>query len=347
MTNPRLYSYTEITEPRPDPVYAIESFIMERSVNLFYGYPGSLKSLLALDVSFALATGKYFLPAMPGSGHTNNGLRAIKVPVLWIDFDNGIDVSFERESAMGKSYGATAVTPFYHISMPDWKGVNPKSILEMISYLKETGINPKVIVIDTLLRFASVKDENSSEMDTVMKAMRYISEQLQAVIILISHSNKYNNGRPGNGLRGHSSIEGGVDSLFMVKREGNSDIITIEHQKARRKPLDPFCARWTYEHKAGNNDILDQARFYFEPYVSKENSKEVKQAQREIDILKTLAENGGLAKANIADSIHMNRNACYEILQKLEQESAILSKRNPINKAWTVYEITDLGRKLI
>jgi hypothetical protein len=348
MANPMIYSYAQIKEPRPPISYAIDKLLPENSVSIFYGYPGSGKSLICLDMMMAIATGKNFLPARPNSKVSYTGYKVLGSPVLWVDFDQGLDISFEREEAIGKSYQATDITPFFHVSMPDWKGSNTKSVDEMISHIKSLGgIAPRVICIDTLLRFAGVPDENSSIMDQVMKSLRRIAEELHAAVIVISHSNKVNIGRAGNALRGHSSIEGGVDSVFRVSRDGNSDIIEIEQQKARRNPIDPFSARFTFEHKPGT-DELEEARFYFEPVVTGSSPKQAKQKDIEETILNVLADSGQkMGTSKLYAEVKGNHAEYYRALKKLVNDLAVTKWPNLINKSWTEYEITALGRGLI
>ena len=350
VATPRIYSFQDICAPRPPVEYAIDEILPMKSVSVFYGYPGSLKSFLVLDMLMAVATGNNFLPSMPNSQDTSPGYGVEKSSVLWIDFDNGTDVSFDREEAVGRCYGANLTTSFYHISLPEWKGINKKSIDSMIDLIKSIGSEtPRVICFDTLLRFSGVQDENSSEMDQLMKSLRRIAEELSAAVIVISHSNKTNNGRAGNALRGHSSIEGGVDSVFRVSRDAQSDVIDIEQQKARRHTVKPFSARFTYKTK-GNSRELEEARFY--SVSGSGNVSATKQTNKQNDleqlILETL-ENAGqkMSKNQICNSIKRRRTDIYQTLEKLERDLAVEKTNHPTNNTWFLYEITDLGRTLL
>lgn len=258
-------SYSDVLTPRPRIGYLVDKILPSGSVSIWYGYPGSLKSNLVLDMAMAIATGKNWLPGMPNSTSKFPGYKVVKVPILWLDIDNGEDVVEERMRAFGSVYGASALTDFYYMPYPDIRAISDRAMVDLTDYLQQfllsKSIGYPLIVLDTLLRAAKVKDENSSEMDTVMRNLRKMSEVLKATMTLISHSNKVNNGRAGNALRGHSSIEGGVDSVFRVSRENNSDIVEVTNEKARRKPVDPFSARWTYTADPVSDELLS-ARFY-------------------------------------------------------------------------------------
>ena len=213
-----------------------------------------------MDLCFAVATGKPWLPSMPPD-KACAGQNTVQTPVIWIDIDNGEDVVEERMRAFGSVYGADASTPFFYMPYPDIRAINSKYMTDLTQFIAKTGLVKPLIVMDTLLRAARVKDENSSEMDTVMYNIRKLAEDLKATLALISHSNKVNTGRAGNSLRGHSSIEGGVDAVFRVSRDGNSDIIEVTNEKSRRKPVDAFAARWTYDADPVSDELI-QARFY-------------------------------------------------------------------------------------
>lgn len=254
-------SYADALIPKPRIGYLVDRVLQAGSISIWYGYPGSLKSNLVLDMAMAIATGKPWLPSMPGAPTTVLGYDVVQTPVIWIDMDNGEDVIEERIKAFGTVYGADGGTSFFYMPYPNIRAISSKSMLDLTDFIAQTGLVRPFIVLDTLLRAAKVKDENSSEMDTVMYNIHKMAEDLKATLAMVSHSNKVNSGRAGNALRGHSSIEGGVDYVFRVKREGNADTVDIENEKARRKPIEPFSARWTYDADP-ISDELTQARFY-------------------------------------------------------------------------------------
>ena len=163
---------------------------------------------------------------------------------------------------------------------------------------------------------------------------------------MISHSTKATAERAGNALRGHSSIEGGVDAQFRVNGEPNSDIVEIEPQKARRNPVDPINLRWTYQNDSDNH--LTEARFYHEPYIAKTTQANVKKhAQNERiekDILTALDKLGPMSKNKITKQVRGSREKVCEIIDDLENALAI--KITPDGRALKC-EITTIGRGLL
>ena len=57
----------EAREPRPPTEYIIDKFLETHSLNIIYGAPGSLKSMIALDMALAVAGGQAWMPGLfPG-----------------------------------------------------------------------------------------------------------------------------------------------------------------------------------------------------------------------------------------------------------------------------------------
>lgn len=341
-------SYAEMLKPRSKPIYLIDRLITERTINIFYGYPGSKKSLAVADMCMAIVSGENFLPSMPGAKAIYPGHKTKKGAVLWMDYENGEDLSYERFTAFGRNYKVSPGVNFFYACLPKLSTVDNRSIALLINEIKAFPVIPSVIVIDTLLRFAKVKDENSSEMDRVMAAARKLVDELQVTIFLISHSNKVLGTRAGNALRGHSSIEGGADSVFRVNSDKSTDMIEIVNEKARRNPIEPFSARWTYTSDPLNCDQLVEARLYYEPYQSKNSmaaqKKQAAQDALEKRILKTLDKLGPTSKNNLCKEVGGNRTAALSALDSLEDALAITI--TPSGQS-LLCSITSIGRRMV
>ena len=149
---------------------------------------------------------------------------------------------------------------------------------------------------------------------------------------VISHSRKENTGRAGNGLRGHSSIEGGLDSVFCVSREDNSDIIQINNQKARRKPTEPFSARFTYTPDPVSDELVE-ARFYHEATnrMSKAQINLLNVCQTIIDTLKT---NGKSNTSTLFTLVGGNRKTFDKALEKCVDDGQVIKTSGAKNASF-------------
>jgi hypothetical protein len=110
-------------------------------------------------------------------------------------------------------------------------------------------------------------DENAADMAGVMAALRWVAETTGAALVVIHHQRKGTVGgkqRNGDSLRGHSSIEAALDLALRVERDADdSNLLSIEATKARGVSVEPFGARFSFNHKPTTHD-LETACFFGE-----------------------------------------------------------------------------------
>ncbi len=246
---------------RPPRRYVVSGLIEIPSLNIIYGPPAALKSMLVAELAIDTAGGCKWLEPMPGcAGKT---FEVAQCPAMWCDFDNGQRRTHEHFEAIARARQIPADAPFSYYVMPSpWLDVSqPDSINALAVRVQAEGA--KLLVIDNLGVICGSADENSPEIAHALSNLRAIAENMDTAIILIHHQRKSTGlkTRLGDSLRGHSSIEASLDLALLVEREDGSDIITLRATKTRGAPIKPVGARFTYTHKPGT-DELEQARFY-------------------------------------------------------------------------------------
>ena len=265
----QLWGADKAFKPREPRKHYLARIIVERKLSVFYGQPGSLKSMLVMDALMAIALGKMWLPPLPNAGPGSRGVATVRAPVLWVDFDNGEDTSDERVEALLRGHGAEdpALTARYwfYVSMPKpWLSASSRdSVNELAELVKQHGI--KVVAIDNLGTVSLGVDENTSAMTEVMSNLRWLAESTGAAVVVIHHERKGNGatgGKAGEALRGHSSINAALDLALLVEREGVSDVVTFRSTKTRGIKVTSLTAHWTYDHKPGTEGELLRGRFY-------------------------------------------------------------------------------------
>lgn len=265
----QLWGADKAFKPREPRKHYLARIIVERKLSVFYGQPGSLKSMLVMDALMAIALGEMWLPPLPNAGPGSRGVATVRAPVLWVDFDNGEDTSDERVEALLRGHGAEdpALTAGYwfYVSMPKpWLSASSRdSVNELAELVKQHGI--KVVAIDNLGTVSLGIDENTSAMTAVMSNLRWLAESTGAAVVVIHHERKGNGttgGKAGEALRGHSSINAALDLALLVEREGVSDVVTFRSTKTRGVAVTSLTAHWTYEHKRGTEGELLEGRFY-------------------------------------------------------------------------------------
>lgn len=285
--------------PRPPQAWAIDDLIKLPSLNAFYGNPGDLKTMLLMDMALCIAAGHPFLleaPWQPG-GRT---FAVNPYPVLWLDFDNGEEMTHERFEALARARGIDPALPNLHyVSMPSpWLVLgDPKSIGHLTHQIKNFAA--RAVFIDNLGTTKGGAKENTDEMIPVMSNLRQMVNETKTATTFVHHETKSGalTARRGDSLRGHSSIEAAIDLALLVEREPGSDLVTIQSTKTRGVDVAPFSAVWTYTHKPGTSE-LETAIFYGMPCENKKSPQAIEAAIRE-----ALAD-GPMLKTKLAKEVH-------------------------------------------
>lgn len=248
---------------RPPIAYVVDGLIAEGTVNIVFGSPGCLKSMLVNDLIMCIASGEPWLGPLPGKTDCTP-LQTRQCAVSWIDVDNGTRRTDERMEAIGRAHGISSNAPVYYLSIPVPAIIasDENTMDALANDLRLLGI--KVIVLDNLGTIKGMAKENTDEMVPVMANIRRLAEKTGAAVILLHHQRKAQPGastRDGDSVRGHSSIEASIDLALRVDREPDSATITVRATKVRGADVPPFAAMFTYEWKEGTKD-LDRARFW-------------------------------------------------------------------------------------
>lgn len=242
-------------QERPPTEYIVDKFFATETVNIVYGAPGVMKSMILADVAAHVVAGTPWLPPM--------SISVKQAPVLWVDMDNGTRRTDERFDAIGRAAGLGQDAPLYYVSMP-----TPPMLatdLESVIILIDTilACRAEMVIIDNLGLITGDVEENSARMATVMGTLRIVAERTRAAVILIHHQRKgaaQPGGRVGDALRGHSSIEAAIDLALHVVREADSSELSIRSTKTRGVDVPPVLARFSFEHRPGTSDL---ARAWF------------------------------------------------------------------------------------
>lgn len=246
--------------PREPVKYILGGIFREKSLNIVYGPPGDLKSMLLQDLAVCVSMGKQWLEVAKWQ-KGGSPIPTVQSPVIWLDQDMGIDEVFTRFAALGKAHKAPPDIPLkvYSFQNPPFDANDPASIAMLATRVNDA----KLIVIDNLGTISGGIEENASGMRLTMSNLRLLAETTGAAVVLIHHQRKSNGAigsRAGDALRGHSSIEAALDLALQVDREPYSDQITVKSTKSRSREVAPFTAYFTYTTDSAGD--LAAAQFY-------------------------------------------------------------------------------------
>jgi hypothetical protein len=317
----QIFTLADAFAPREPLVWIVDEMISAGSLNIFYGAPGTLKSLLLADMAVCVASGQRWLTAPDGSG----GMTTAPAAVMWLDFDNGQRRTHERFAALARSHKLNNATPIYYVSMPDPTLVtsDTDSIRALAARILDRNIG--LVIIDNLGVIIGDADENSPDMHQPMAGLRWLAETGPAVIVV--HHQRKSNGlttRKGEGLRGHSSIEGKLDLSIEISREDN--LVTVSPAKERGPKVKEFSATFAYENDS--NHELVTARFWPVDVQAEEKQDAQNLRQTIIEIVRN-SPTGSLSANAIFEVIGGNRNRLLDVLRQMNLEKQLSKKPNP------------------
>jgi len=309
--------------PRPPRQYLAGGLLPLPSLAALFGPPGSLKTMLLMDLAICVSAGLPWLEPLPGE--VGSGRSGPAVPVLWLDSDNGLDRVERRLAALGRGHAApdSALLAYLSFPVPPFVAHDPAAVQTVIDAALRR--EARLIVLDNLGTVSGGADENSSDMIAVMSGLRRIAEETGAAVVIVHHRNKAGSARrAGDALRGHTSIEAALDLALQVERDEEGDAITIRSTKTRDACVEPFAALWTCDlDDAGE---LASARFF--GLGRPENEALTKADQASLCILTDLRD--GMSQSQIVkmvkDQAGVGRNTTLAALKRLTGQGKLTAQ---------------------
>jgi len=300
----QIFTLSDAYQERPPLKYYVDGVFHEASLNLVFGAPGSLKSMLLADMAANVTMGKPWLSPLPTvESQGGRSFQTVQTSVLWVDYDNGRRRTHERFSAIGKGHELPIDAPIHYVSMgTPWLDMSldsgeesdPRALragaIALMELIEARGY--RLVIVDNLGLISGSADENSVEMKTVMGNLRNVADLTGAAIVVIHHQRKggAGGGRSGDAMRGSSSIEAALDLALWVERTDKSTV-TVTATKERGAEVPTFGAQFTYQHRPGTHD-LETARFWSAKIETAEDKEDRTIALMVLDVLKNATEAG-------------------------------------------------------
>lgn len=195
----------------PDPVPLIGGLIFRDTLVWLQGRPGHGKSFVALDWAASVATGESW-----------HGYPVTQGPVLYLIAEGG--TGFKKRVKAWKTAAGRDDTGIRYLpvavqssNVAAWKG-----LCELAAELQCA-----LVVIDTQARVTAGMEENTSrDMSMFVERCEQLRAASGATVLLIHHQ-----GRQGEHLRGHSSMEGAATTIVKVEMTDQTVTLTCVKQK--------------------------------------------------------------------------------------------------------------------
>ena len=215
-----------LSVPKPLP-WLVKGIIQRESQVLVFGDPEAGKSLIAVDSSLSVATGRDWAgrkieqgPVVYIAGEGHHGLRR-RILAWGIEHDcvNEVRAAPLAISRMGLTL------------------IDPKAVEELVSEVdalaNQVG-KPALIVVDTLHRNLGGDENSPVDMGAYFAATDRLRERYGATVVTVHHSGHVEKGRS----RGSSAIRAAVDTEFQVTADkgGIREMIATKMKDAPKPP---------------------------------------------------------------------------------------------------------------
>jgi RecA-family ATPase len=297
--------------------YLIDGIIEVNSLNMFYGAPATGKSLLLQDMCVCASAGLPWLADANGK----NGFKTTQCEVVWLNFDDKRQRLNKRITALVKGHeqgddiAIHMFSPGEHFDLSSMAAT--EDLIDFVSFAKGG-----LMVIDTLSCLTGETDENSAAMKFVMANLRYICNVNQMSIILSHHQTKgRKEGRLGDSLRGHSSIEASLDLAINVKKITNGSLLTPTKVRGEEIAYE-ITARFDYTTIEGTRD-METARFFGSRTVERHVKSTVSLERVMLDILRDSS-----SPMNVTDTL----KATYDFMKNHGEKVSEAQIRKEYNR---------------
>lgn len=277
----KLYNINDMIKlAKNKPKEIIENGILpERALLLISGFAKNGKSLLAYNLSLALASGysfacfkitrpyKVLMISAEGGRHNNSG--------RFSDMDSSI---VHMRDKVADNLSVSFISRL-------WLNIeNEKE--ELIKTLEQ--VRPDILVLDPFIRFHNLDENTANQMGEIFSIMRVLIDTFKLSIILVHH-----HGKGSKEPRGSSVIMGEYDSSIRIEKSKNFTTLSFDLRHAESP--DPV--------KLSLSDTL-----WFSPYGELATEKE---------LLAKLFKEGPIKKKSLAvqimEKLNVGKSKAYEL----------------------------------
>jgi hypothetical protein len=206
----------------PDPVWAIEDLINERSLGFVFGPPGSLKTFIALDLALSIVTKQ---ATWWGRKVNQHGA------VVYLCREGTSSLKF-RLKAWERHRQVSGKGCQFHLIEKTINFMELTDIVVLISTVEDimtrAGMPVTTVFVDTVSRVLPGAKENQQEdMSLFIAACDMLQQRFGCVVVGVHHTNK--NGT----IRGSTVIPAAGDFLIETRREPGAMTGSIVIQKVK------------------------------------------------------------------------------------------------------------------
>lgn len=220
----------KIENHNPNASWLIEYLWAQQAVGFIAGTPKTGKTWLALEIAFAVATGKPCLKKFH--------VKQVGNVLIYPAEDDASQIK-HRFKQIATAHGLLDIAhiPVGLIEAGNLHIDNPEHQEKLrITVLK---CKPKLLILDPFIRLHNADENSAGAVNNILSFLRDLQKQNNVAIILVHHLRKSPTADPGQALRGSGDLHAWSDSnLFMLQKEKHIEL----HPQHRAHPTPKPCA---------------------------------------------------------------------------------------------------------
>ena len=217
----------DLAQDAPPQRWLIESLWAERAVGILGGEPKCGKSLLALDLAVAVASGT---PALRRFGVEKRGR------VLLYAAEDALPVVRERLDGIAQAADVDLRSLDLYVITARTLRLDTETDRER---LEETvrAARPRLLVLDPFVRLHAVDENAAQDVAPLLGYLRRLERSYESAVLLVHHVRKgAGRMRAGQALRGSSELHAWGDSNLYLRRRADILRLSAEHRAAASPP---------------------------------------------------------------------------------------------------------------
>lgn len=220
--------------------WIIEKLIPTKSVCILTGKRGTMKTFIALNMAYAIASGSDFL----------NKYSTRKGSIIYLDKENGIGIMKDRTFMVKK--GMELENQNLNIGFICFSQLKIDKLGDIIEIEKIIEkYNPLLLIVDTYRRGISFDENDAGEVSKLfVDTLRPLVEKYDLSIILIHHDRKsgYGRGDEMDEIRGSSDLANYADIIIKMQRDkGNLILKQLKNRNAKEEQPIKICSDFDKE----------------------------------------------------------------------------------------------------
>jgi hypothetical protein len=196
-----------LREPEEDVRWLVDDLLPQGGLSALAGKPKAGKSTLARALALAVAQGKDFL-----------GRRVNQGDVIYLALE-------EKRSELRRHFAAMGARPEDPNQIRLLVGRAPEDVVPLLA-AEAAASKPDLIVVDTLARFARVKDVSDyAQVMAALEPVLAIARETGAHVMLVHHAKK-GEVSGGDSILGSTAIFGSVDTALILRRTESARLLS-------------------------------------------------------------------------------------------------------------------------